>query len=353
MPIVLQSSEEAKKHLLQSSKEVAEKLGTLAKALPAKEANLGHSLSIVGKSLDNLHTQCLSAWAAMDKLEETGTCALKSSLEVHKICDLQQKDLATMAKTINETEALAIEAKADANTALRTAQTSLTAAQDAQLAASQYCLVFKGIPHNPGPERETYRMLMTAFEHTMAQLDLEGKIIPKSLRRITKRRDDLSTRPPHVRVELSSINHRILIFDQLRTLKESGNNCPISVAPDIPRYALKKHNALHKIAQIARERHPTMLSRVSMGNNKWPELQIRDSTDSWVKIPDPLFEESRVEYNRRQREMDDRKKAMKRLKSDNAMEVEGAAKAARSARSQNPRVPSASTPAATRGKTSK
>ena len=134
----------------------------------------------------------------MDKLEETGTCALKSSMEVHKICDLQQKDLITMTKTINETEALAIEAKADANNALRTAQTSLTAAQDAQLAASQYCLVFKGIPLNPGPERETYRMLMTAFEHTMVQLDLEGKIIPKSLRRITKSSDDLSTRPPHV-----------------------------------------------------------------------------------------------------------------------------------------------------------
>ena len=96
-----------------------------------------------------------------------------------------------------------------------------------------------------------------------------------------------------------------------------------------------------------------MLSRVSMGNNKWPELQIRDSTDTWVKIPDPLFEESRVEYNRRQREMDDRKKAMKRLKSSNDMEVEGVAKASRSVRTQNPRAPSASTPAATRGKTSK
>ena len=51
--------------------------------------------------------------------------------------------------------------------------------------------------------------------------------------------------------------------------------------------------------------------------------------------------------------MDDRKKAMKQLKSSNEMEVEGVAKAARSARTQNPRAPSASTPAATRGKASK
>ena len=51
--------------------------------------------------------------------------------------------------------------------------------------------------------------------------------------------------------------------------------------------------------------------------------------------------------------MDDRKKAMKRLKLSNEMEVEGVEKAARPARSQNLRAPSASTPAATRGKNNK
>ena len=67
----------------------------------------------------------------MDKLEETGPLALKSSKEVQKICALQQTDLKNMAPTVNEAEAMAIEAIADATTALRTVQTSLTAAQDA------------------------------------------------------------------------------------------------------------------------------------------------------------------------------------------------------------------------------
>ena len=95
-----------------------------------------------------------------------------------------------------------------------------------------------------------------------------------------------------------------------------------------------------------------MYSRVSMGNNKWPELQIRDSMENWVKIPEALFEESRQEYNRRQWEMDERKKAVKCQKS-NALEVDGIATAMKSQRVSNPRIPSASTPATTRGKAGK
>ena len=76
MPIILKSLEEARKHQAESSKEVAATLGTITKSLSSKETNLGHTIGVVGKSLDDLHTQCLSAWSAMDKLEETSTLAL-------------------------------------------------------------------------------------------------------------------------------------------------------------------------------------------------------------------------------------------------------------------------------------
>ena len=102
-------------------------MGSLTKSLSSKEANLSHTIGVVGKSLDDLHTQCISAWSVLDKLGETGTLALKFSKEVQKICALQLTDLASMAATVNEAEAMAIEAKADATRALRTAQTSLTA----------------------------------------------------------------------------------------------------------------------------------------------------------------------------------------------------------------------------------
>ena len=89
----------------------AAKLGTITKSLSSKETNLGHTIGVVGKSLDDLHTQCLSAWSAMDKLEVNSTLALKASEEVQKICSLQQTDLTTMAATVNEAEAMAIEAQ--------------------------------------------------------------------------------------------------------------------------------------------------------------------------------------------------------------------------------------------------
>ena len=49
MPIILKSWEEARKHRAESSKKVAAKLGTLTKSLSSKEANLGHTIGVVGK----------------------------------------------------------------------------------------------------------------------------------------------------------------------------------------------------------------------------------------------------------------------------------------------------------------
>ena len=61
MPIILKSLEEVRKYLVKSSKDVAAKLGTLTMSLSAKEANLSHTIGVVGKSLDDLHTHCLLA----------------------------------------------------------------------------------------------------------------------------------------------------------------------------------------------------------------------------------------------------------------------------------------------------
>ena len=66
----------------------------------------------------------------------------------------------------------------EASTALRVAQSNLTAAQDVQLAASQYCLIFKGIPQQLENGKESYRMLIEAFKGAMADIDLEKALNP-------------------------------------------------------------------------------------------------------------------------------------------------------------------------------
>ena len=63
-----------------------------------------------------------------------------------------------------------------------------------------------------------------------------------------------------------------------------------SVAPDIPRYALSEHNTLHKIAEIARESELGLLTRVSLGHRKWPELQAKNEVGEWGPMPQDSFE---------------------------------------------------------------
>ena len=63
---------------------------------------------------------------------------------------------------------------------------------------------------------------MRAFDQVLEELNLQGDILPKSLRRMTKRGDDMSMRPPDLRVELASINHRIMIFDNLERSRQMG-----------------------------------------------------------------------------------------------------------------------------------
>ena len=347
MPIVLKSADDARRHLTEASKEIADRLNDLNSSLGANNGKLGEVLGIIGKGFDDIHTQCHSSWAAMSKLGESSVTAFSQIQETQKVLELQQNDLANIAKTAEANEAMAIEAKSDATTALRTANGNLSQLQETQLTASQYCLIFKGVPLCLEAGRENYRGMMRAFDQVLEELNLQGDILPKSLRRMTKRGDDMSMRPPHLRVELASINHRIMIFDQLREIKANGTPT-FTVAPDIPRYALKRHNTLHKIAHIAREKNGALVTRVSMGQ-KWPALQIRNSKDEWVNMPDKMFESAKSVYTERQKEAAEQKKAAKRQGQPQSMDVDNAAGGSRQS-SKNPRLPSKSTPAATRAK---
>ena len=344
---MLKSADEAKKHLTSSSQEIAERLRKLSSNLGANGNKLGEVLGIMGKGFDDVHTQCHSTWAAVTNLGESSAVALNQIRETQKVLELQQADLAGLAKTAGDNEALAIEAKAEANTALRIAQGNLSHVQEAQLTASSYCLIFKGVPQKLTAGREKYREMMAAFEIVLEEMGLVGAFVPKSLRRMTKRRDDMSTRPPHLRVELASINHRVLIFDRLREMKEETGNPSFTIAPDIPRYALKRHNTLHKIAHVLREKESGSVLRVSMGQ-KWPVIQFRPASNEWANLPDNKFEAAKATYVERQRAEVDRKKAAKRQMAGGPMETDQIPIVPGAGPSKNPRLPSQSTPAATR-----
>ena len=155
-------------------------------------------------------------------------------------------------------------------------------------------------------------------------------------------------------MELSSINHRILIFDQIKAHKaRSGHTTSFSVAPDIPRYGLSKHKTLHKIAEIARENELRLLTRVSLGCGKWPELQAKNEVGEWGPLPQDVFEMAKAEYNEQQKKSAEARKAAKKqcVNLSSIMEVDRRPKASKQTQGhKNPRMTDQSTPVTRRKK---
>ena len=141
------------------------------------------------------------------QLKETLEAALKGVSDMQAVCTTHAEYIQQIVDASDTVETIAIEAKSDATLAKRTAQSNLSAAQDAQHRASQFCLIFKGIPQNLTGGKESDRQLITAFEETMKEISFGKLFEPKSLKRLMKRKSDKSTRPPHVRVELLSLIH--------------------------------------------------------------------------------------------------------------------------------------------------
>ena len=93
MPIVLKSVEEAKRHLIQSSREIAENLRVLQGNLELKDSQLSQAVNLMGRGLDEVHTQCFSTWAAIEQLKETGEGALKGVSDVQAICTTHAENI--------------------------------------------------------------------------------------------------------------------------------------------------------------------------------------------------------------------------------------------------------------------
>ena len=109
--------------------------------------------------------------------------------------------------------------------------TNLSLHQERQLNESQLCVVMKGVRPINKEGRERYKDMMVAFENAMVEIRLGKQIQPKFLQQISKRKDDKSARPPHMRVELQSIGHKVQIYEQVRQFRVHNNRAlPLSGA---------------------------------------------------------------------------------------------------------------------------
>ena len=107
---------------------------------------------------------------------------------------------------------------------------------------------------------------------------------------------------------------------------------------------------MHRIAEIARESEFGLLTRVSLGRGKWPELQSKNEAGEWGPIPQDTFNMAKAEYNEQQKKATESRKAA-RKSEPTGMEVDGGQKASRSTQgTRNPRMPDKSTPVTRRKK---
>ena len=110
---------------------------------------------------------------------------------------------------------------------------------------------------------------------------------------------------------------------------------------------------MHRIADIARESEFGLLTRVSLGRGKWPELQSKKEVGEWGPIPQDIFEMAKAEYNKQQKKnpAETRKAARKQPSGASGMEVDGRPRTSRSTQgAKNPRMPDNSTPVTRRKK---
>ena len=108
---------------------------------------------------------------------------------------------------------------------------------------------------------------------------------------------------------------------------------------------------MHRIAEIARDSEFGLLTRVSLGRGKWPELQSKNEAGEWGPIPQDIFNMAKAEYNDQQKRAADSRKAARKSSDPNDMEVDGRQKASHSTQgTRNLRMPDKSTPVTRRKK---
>ena len=345
MPFLLKSTVEARTHLSEASRKVRQRIAALKGAAPkgASGEAILNLAQTVEDGMDDIHTQTHSTWEALDKVDAANRQTLAGVQEIRRMAETHTIEIKALEQATGTLESVAIEAKGDSGLAIKLAGSNLSQHQERQLQEAQMCIVLKGVPQVLTEGREKYRDMAAAFERAMVEIKLGREIHPKLLQRISKRKEDKSIRPPHMRVELQSVGQKVLIFEHIRLFKESESANPsFTVTPDIPKYALRRHNTLQKISQIVRESETTLHTRVCIRNKKWPELQMKDTKGEWVALPENIFEPARVEYNKRSREESERRKA--RRSAQTPMDTTTAGPSG----SKNPRHPSNVTPAQTR-----
>ena len=119
------------------------------------------------------------------------------------------------------------------------------------------------------------------------------------IRRLQRVRGDNGSAPAALRISLSSLTDKLILFDEVKRRIESGGSVPYSFQNEIPKYALGMHKQLSKIAAEIRRMDNNVKTRVNMskGDHR-PSLAIKRRGETAYKPgPQDLIDTAKKTLN--------------------------------------------------------
>ena len=154
------------------------------------------------------------------------------------------------------------------------AKSNLTHIQRLELARSEKIIIAKGmalLTQAKEKQDELRNAAMGAFQATGSQ-----GITLTYARQLQRVKGDRGTAPPAMRVTLSCLTDKLILYDAVRQKIQEGISIPYSFQNEIPKYALGLHKQLNKVAMEIRRMDRDIKTRVTMTRgDHWPVLMIK------------------------------------------------------------------------------
>lgn len=250
----------------------------------------------VSCALDQLSTTQVNA---IDKIKVNAERTRLATRGSEIANSLAEKAMGAASDAKKETSALAEKAtKRFKELSIRT-KSNLSHIQRLELARSENVVIAKGIPAmTRAGQKETQGDLRAAANAAFQATGAQGVTITY-VRRLQRVKGDRGTAPPAMRISLSCLTDKLILYDAVKQKISQGIPVPYSFQNEIPKYALGLHKSLNKIAMEIRRMDRNIKTRVAMtkGDN-WPVLTIKRRGETSYKPAAPeLIETAKKSLN--------------------------------------------------------
>ncbi len=294
MPQTFKTPEEARNDLLEKTRSWRASFTALAGSKTKEMKEMATTLTGVVDSMAAQQSFVFTAQAqqegeiqslvsGMDLIARTNDTISEQMTKETEEREKLEKIVRNMEKTVDANE--------------RRSRTNLTTSQRMQLDRSQTSIIVRNVRQDVRPE--TYPDTLRAFEKVTRHLRLNN-IRVNYIRRLPAARGDRRQEPPALRVELSCLGDKIMIFSVMEKMIQDRVKIIYPISNEIPNYAMNGFKYLSRVATEVRRSDPDLKTRVLIARGDiMPTIVIRQRNETnYKKIPDVLLDTAKAEIQR-------------------------------------------------------